>query len=111
MKTRIKASIGMITGTLLLGAACAATADELSNDPPSVKVSYADLDLGTTLGAETLYHRIAAAARVVCPDPAEHLPSNLSKAKTCRMTAIDHAVHEVSSARLAAVYASEGRRG
>jgi UrcA family protein len=111
MKTGIKISLSAITGTLLLGAACAASADVLSNDPPTVQVSYADLDLGTENGAQTLYHRITAAARIVCPDSSERGLSDLAKTKACRQSAIDRAVHEVPSAQLAAVYASAGRRG
>ena len=109
MKTSVKTSVGILAGTLLIGAACA---DTLSDDPaPAVQVSYADLDLTTVLGAKTLYERIAAAEHKVCPDPDELTMSKLAQTSTCRKTAIAHAVHDVSSPQLAAVYASAGRRG
>ena len=37
-----------------------------TDDPPTVTVSFADLDLSKPAGAETLYQRIQAAARTVC---------------------------------------------
>jgi UrcA family protein len=112
MKTSVKTSVGVITGALLIGAACAASAETPSDDAaPAVQVSYSDLDLNTVVGAKTLYHRIAVAATHVCPDPGERTLDALAKTSACRRGAVDRAVHDVSNPQLAAVYASAGRRG
>ena len=112
MKTSVKTSVGVITGALLIGAACAASAETPSDDAaPAVQVSYSDLDLNTVVGAKTLYHRIAVAATHVCPDPGERTLDALAKTSACRRGAVDRAVHDVSNPQLAAVYSSAGRRG
>lgn len=41
-------------------------AEPLSPNPPQVAVSYADLDLATSAGAEALNRRIRAAVKSVC---------------------------------------------
>jgi UrcA family protein len=112
MRTSVKTSLGVITGVLLIGAACAARADTPSDDAaPAVQVSYSDLDLNTSVGAQTLFHRITLAARLVCPDPGERTIDALERMSSCRKSAVDRAVHDVSNPQLAALYASAGRRG
>lgn len=45
----------------------AAASAQPAPQPPTVVVSYADLDLGVPSGRATLEHRLAAAIRKVCP--------------------------------------------
>jgi UrcA family protein len=72
---------------------------------PSVVVSYADLDLGTRLGAEKLYERIEQAAAQLCPRVAfQELPRYAASLR-CRNEVVAHAVSSINSAQLAAVYA------
>lgn len=48
---------GLMTGTALAGP---------TDNPPTVKVSYADLNLASPAGIRTLHRRIDSAARSVC---------------------------------------------
>ncbi|HEY9183363.1 MAG TPA: UrcA family protein, partial [Gammaproteobacteria bacterium] len=59
------------------------------------------LNLSTPAGAETLYGRIKAAARLVCRD--EH---SYKREAACQARAIDNAVMAVGSPLLASVHGS-----
>jgi UrcA family protein len=80
-------------------------------DAPSVKVRYDDLNLATTAGANTLYRRISAAARDVCPDLYSRDPHVVLAAQRCQSAAIAKAVSEVNSPSLAMLHASRASRG
>ena len=72
-------------------------------------VSYADLDLSKPAGAQTLYKRIKAAARVVC-GPADHYSYMTPKAfRECFETAIADAVAQVDRPSLTALHRVETR--
>lgn len=79
-----------------------------SDEPPSVKVSYADLNLSTQEGATRLYSRIKRAARTVCgmdhPQPEELMYGHW---KPCYDNAIATAVTKVNSPMLTAVHGSK----
>jgi UrcA family protein len=76
-----------------------------AEDTHSVRVSYADLNLGTNFGQTKLQRRIAFAAETVC-DTADARDFNFLRAvKTCRTAAIADA----QPAYLAAV--AKSRRG
>jgi UrcA family protein len=59
--------IAMLVGCLLAGSLGVAQAATPADDVPTVVVSYGDLDLSTTDGANVLYKRISVAAHKVCP--------------------------------------------
>ncbi len=82
-----------------LRAAPAATPGDL----PSLQVRYGDLDLSTDRGAQTLLHRIAAAAERVCPRADGADLGAFALSRSCRRQAIARAVQEVGSSRLAAL--------
>jgi UrcA family protein len=86
--------------------ATAAHADsvKVSDGVPSLLVKYADLDLSTDAGARTLYARLAAASKRVCPDPGSRDLRMLSLTGTCRQQALDRAVRAVNNTALAAVH-------
>jgi UrcA family protein len=66
------------------------------------KVSYADLDLGTTQGATTLLNRIDVAARAVCGER-EGYTMNAARAKAfakCYARTMHYAVKEVDAPQL-----------
>lgn len=68
----------------------------------AVKVTLADVDLGTAQGAAALLDRIDAAARLVCGERAGHT-MNESRAKifaTCRARAVRYAVQDVDAPQL-----------
>src|ERR1700692_2165654 len=69
-------------------------------DIPSIVVSYSALDLATDEGARSLYSRIAAAGRAVCPDANFRNLSAYARAKTCQSEAVARAVRDVRSPRL-----------
>jgi UrcA family protein len=70
---------------------------------PSIKVSYADLDLTKAAGADTLYKRIQRAARMVCRDSASPFEIGRGrKFRKCYEAALDTAVSDVSSPLLTA---------
>ena len=99
-------ALAAISCTLATGTA---SARDTSLDPPSIKVSYADLNLSTIEGANALYGRIKRAARDVCRldyvQPEERLYSRVWK--TCYDTAIGTAVTTVNSPMLSAVHSSK----
>jgi len=86
--------------TLVLGLLAGAQA--LAAEPPVVKVRYSDLDVSTRSGAQTLYNRIAGAARTVCGFEGTPL---LDQAiwKACYRDAISAAVMKVNSPLLTAI--------
>ena len=82
-----------------------------SSDPPSVSVRYDDLDLSTAAGVNALYHRISAAARVVCPYTNSRDLQIVAAGERCQASAIAHAVSEVHNPQLALLHASRVARG
>ncbi len=104
-----QAKVGMraaaaVIGVLALGAA--ATQASASGMGSDVVVRYADLNLNTRTGAETLYGRIEQAAAQICPqvDPVEL--QRHRAAVSCQAQVVAHAVANVRSPQLAAVYES-----
>ena len=93
-----------------LVAAAALYPSSASADPivveaaPTVSVSFADLDITTEAGRETLYKRIAGAAKKVCGTrPAQDLKLIMSNAQ-CRKEALSSAnlqVQRLLTTRLA----------
>jgi UrcA family protein len=80
------------------------------DSPRQVKVSYADLNLSTTQGAEALYRRIKSAANEVCYPREERTLALMANRRACIQKAISDAVTHVGSPTLTAVYNThEGR--
>jgi len=103
-----------LAGCLLAGAmspARAAQPADVSDDVPTTRVSYGDLNLATEQGTQRLYERIVAAARQVCPEADPRDLSRFVRSRACRAQAIERAVNEVGSPRLAAVYAAHVKQG
>jgi UrcA family protein len=105
----------MIARILALGLMSAAAAvsqagTSMSDEVPTVRVHYEDLDLSTEHGALTLYKRIEGAAKRVCPT-ASALSLRASQASArCVDAAISRAVADVNSPQLAKVGAVRSRR-
>ncbi|MCB1624593.1 MAG: UrcA family protein [Pseudomonadales bacterium] len=97
-------TLAAVLATLTLSiATTTAHADSQINIPPTVTVSYADLDLSKPAGAETLYGRIAGAARSVCPYNLRDL-REVAAGRACMRTAIAKAVADVDKPMLTANY-------
>ena len=92
----------LIVSTLLLFGSAATTlaAPSRVGEVATKTVRFADLDLSTALGAERLYERIAAAARIVCRG-APH-----AAVRECRTRAVDDAVSAVGSPLLSSLHRS-----
>jgi UrcA family protein len=67
-----------------------------------VTVNYADLDLESAAGVESLYARIRSAARQVCGTAERNDFAAQADLRSCRQSAVDHAVAKVGNAALAA---------
>jgi UrcA family protein len=105
------AGLTMLVGCLLAGSLGVAQAATPAADVPTVVVSYNDLDVSTTDGAQTLYKRIAAAAHKVCPFEDAIQPLRVAANSACREAAIERAVSSVHSTQLATVWTERAKRG
>jgi UrcA family protein len=76
----------------------------------SMKVSYGELDLSKSSGAETLYRRIKKAAYVVCGAYDSPMPWIYTAKSQCFKTAVDDAVAKVNSPLLTSVHRNENTR-
>jgi UrcA family protein len=103
--------IAVLVGCLLAGSLGVAQAVTPIGEPAAVVVSYSDLDLSTTAGAQTLYTRISRAAREVCPFEDAIDAPRIAKNHACREAAIARAVSAVNSTQLAAVRTEHVKRG
>jgi UrcA family protein len=87
------------------GAMSRADAAPLDQKPTSMKVRFADLNLGTQAGIETLYKRISQAARIVCyDDTPTGDPRYFYHRRKCEQTAVANAVRDVNNRNLTAMY-------
>ncbi|HTX24432.1 MAG TPA: UrcA family protein [Steroidobacteraceae bacterium] len=107
---RARAAVAAVAGCLFVAAMGAASAAP-SDSPPTVRVSYADLDLSTEQGVRTLYARIVTAADQVCPYATMDNLILYMKSRACRKQAITEAVAHVGNPRLAAVSAEHTAHG
>ena len=105
------ARIAMLLGCVLAGSLGVAQAAAPADDVPTVVVSYSDLDLSTTDGANTLYKRISDAAHKVCPFEDSVHPLEVALNNSCRSAAIARAVGKVNNAKLATVWNEHVNRG
>jgi UrcA family protein len=119
---RLTASLlAAAAGAALLSAAplgaMAAPADEpyvtaTAEGVPAVAVKYGDLDLSTERGARILFARIQLAADEVCPAAADSRSlSRVEARNACLKDAIERAVQQVGSPRLAAVLSAQPGHG
>jgi UrcA family protein len=101
-----------------VGAASAAEAAASTAEPAvkadalviqHVTVSYRDLDLAAPAAARTLYVRIENAAHSVCDDDHSADLHRAERTKKCCSDAIAHAVSDVHSPQLTALYNSKTR--
>ena len=96
-----------LTACLILGTSATASAEPA----PSARVNYHDLNLATEQGSQALYERIVLAARKVCAVSDIRILAEVAAGQVCQAQAIAHAVRDVNSPRLAAVYSAHQRQG
>jgi len=100
----------------LCGIAAAAGTDSTATPAPGrelhrVVVSIKDLDLNDDRDLATLYHRINAATREVCPLPDEEILKAAAMVQQCRRYAMARAVQAINSPRLTAIVRQHGSLG
>jgi UrcA family protein len=109
--TTFRRSLALASAFAALTVATTSFAASQSDDPPSTAVRYGDLDLSTAAGANALYHRIANAAQLVCPNPYSRDLKTAAASRRCQADAIAQAVRELNNPQLALVYAAHHSHG
>jgi UrcA family protein len=89
--------------TLSLIGTTQVVASDLISAPVSIKVSYADLNLSSTAGANALYGRIKSAAKQACGYEGSSL-TDIRLWRRCVHEAVDDAVGRVNSPLLTQVH-------
>jgi UrcA family protein len=87
------------TGLAFVGTAAHADTDTLTRD---VKVNFADLNLESQAGIESLYSRLQTAARKVCGTPTRADLQSFDEVAQCRKAAIGAAVARIDNKALSA---------
>jgi UrcA family protein len=97
----------------LLTAAAGAQAAAPGEETTSLKVAYGDLNLASSAGSDALYARIVSAARTVCyaNDVDSRDLHAVASERACETRAINAAVQDVHSAKLAALWGERTRHG
>jgi UrcA family protein len=103
VKTTSRSVLALSTLALLGWSATTLAAPSRVGEVATKVVRFKDLDLSTAEGAQTLYDRIALAARIVCRD-AGH------ESRECRARAVDGAVRAVGRPLLSSVHSSSAKR-
>ena len=92
--------LALIGGALLGSQAFAAE----PTDPPSIRVTYGDLNLQTPADVEALYKRIHSAATQVCDSGGDRNLSILTYERKCAAAAETQAIEKVHNTALSALY-------
>jgi UrcA family protein len=91
-------------GLTLVGSAAVAAPQTITRD---LTVRYADLDLESAAGIETLYTRLGVAARGVCGSAERGDFAALADMKACRARAVERAVATIDNPALTARHAGQ----
>jgi UrcA family protein len=97
---------GAILGALALSFASVSSADDRTS-PPQVIVKFADLDVSTQQGAQTIYRRIHSAADNVCFRMYASNEAYKLNRDACLQKVIADAVTKVNEPALSAIFASK----
>jgi UrcA family protein len=76
---------------LLIASLAATPANARGQDPSSIRVGYADLDLRSDAGRSSLQRRITNAAQVVCVIEDTHELALRTSTRNCRTAAVESA--------------------
>jgi len=94
--------------TLIAVATLASAAAYADNALPSQAVKFGDLNLNSAQGAATLYKRILAAARNVCPgDESDRQLGPISVRQSCTDEAVARAVRQINNTTLTSYYSEK----
>ncbi len=109
--TQFRRSLAVAGAFAALTVATTSFAAAPSVDPPTVSVRFNDLNLSTTAGVNTLYHRISVAARQVCPDVYSRDLAVVAAGDRCYANAVSQAVRQLKNPQMAVVHATHVSRG
>jgi UrcA family protein len=99
-------AIGTATALVALSAQADAETHRTPANVTSVVVSYGDLNLGTTAGAQALYRRLASAADTACGGERDVAELRRHRGyRACYDQALEDAVEKIDSERLQALHA------
>jgi UrcA family protein len=102
--------LAALTACMAVGLASIAHAAP-AEGAPSVKVSFADLDLANSKGIDTLYARVTAAAHQVCDVGGTRDLSTWANERACVSQAIANAVRDLRDTRVASSLAARHDQG
>jgi UrcA family protein len=109
-----KSAVALALTAALSWPAVSAYADRIEgvtvSSAPTIKVSYAELDINKPRGLEVLYSRIQRAAKIVCGN--DHMLQELARgrhAAACYKTAVDDAVRQINRPTLTALHRAKTR--
>jgi UrcA family protein len=111
MANRTKWISSLAVGTTIsLISFSSSAADRIDDDAPSKTVKAWDLDLAKAEDVQTLYARVQDAASDVCKEEAQRYrrstrrPAPMGWVEQCTKAALDGAVSDIASPRLAALH-------
>lgn len=98
----------------LAGFAVSARAERIEgvtvSSAPTIRVSYAELDINKPRGLQVLYSRIQNAAEIVCGvDRSPHELARGRQATACYKTAVEDAVRQINRPTLTALHRAKTR--
>jgi UrcA family protein len=105
-----KSAVTLTLAAALIAPAAPAYADRLDgavtvSDVPTIRVSYAELDINKPRGLEVLYSRIQRAAKTVCGvDDSRRELARGRHATACYQTAVEGAVNQINRPTLTALH-------
>ncbi len=103
---------GVLAAAALLAQPNIAAAAQPAAAAPQTTVYYSFGELATDQGTRTVYQRIVSAARDVCPRFDSRDLGAFADSRECQRQAVARAIHQIGSAKLAAVYSHKlARRG
>jgi UrcA family protein len=98
---QMRVAVPCVLLSILVGSSSAVAAVTApTDDPPTRKVYFGDLDLTRSTGVETLYSRISTAAREVCKTYDGWEPKLFAHSYECRQQALARAVSDINSVTL-----------
>jgi UrcA family protein len=103
--------LAAVSAALLTVSGIAAASPTPIDEQPSTVVKYGDLDLSTQAGISTLYRRLSAAARQVCPLGDIRDLGEFSRSRACQTEAVNRALRVVGGPALALVERHGHTRG
>jgi UrcA family protein len=99
---------GLVFGVSMLALNATAFAEPAA---PTVKISYADLDLNNSADVKVLYRRLASASAAVCGQVDHSILPMTARQQACYRQALEQAVLQVHSPALISLYQAKQQHG